>query len=226
MSIALDSFASSAAGTGNLTATSTPVGTIRGVLAFVVQTGAADDQISGVTAEGVAMTRVAFNPKAAAEAGAVYCYFLGTGVNAATSALVVTVTGAATKVAHIVCLTANADCGVVDSDVTINSGSLANPSVTLSTGGLTCFAAIGGFSGFGNLSNITPTAGWTGQLEEDFGSDSGFVYAYDTVAAADVTAGWTQAADDAIAVAVAVAEVSTYNGAMSGGLQNLEGGLQ
>jgi hypothetical protein len=138
-----------------------------------------------------------------------WAFFVGTSIPTGDQTVTVTVDGADTTSLRSGCaitLTAAADTEVVDSDGTINSTSATNPSVTLSLGGATAWAGIALASGANNPPDITPLTDWTSVAETDFGSSSGGVYRYDTVAATDVTCGWTQAADDAAAVCVAVKE--------------------
>jgi hypothetical protein len=185
--------------------THTPVGTPRGVVVGIAAPSGSDI-ISGVTYGGVAMGRVAVAAKAAAEAGSVYVYFLGTGIPTGAQTVTVTTSGVNTAIGHATTLTAAADTEVVDSDNTINSDSIANPSVTLSLGGRTSYCYIRFLSGQDAVGGITPFTGWTSRAENDAGTFTIGVYDYDTIGSTDVSAGWTQAADDAIAVAVAVSE--------------------
>ena len=57
------------------------------------------------------------------------------------------------------------------------------------------------------VAGTTPLASWTSRVEIDWGPQVGLMYTYDTIGTSDVTAGWTQAADDATMVALAVSEV-------------------
>ena len=207
MAVAYDAVSNATEGTGTLTWTHTPVGTPRGVQVFVVQNTGAADEVSGVTYGGVAMTETSDSPllKAAAEDGGVYSYFLGSSIPTGAQTVEVTVTGATTKAAVAITITAAADTTVQDT-ATISSDSATNPSVTLSLGSNTCFCAIGFMSGQASVGNITPSASWTSRYEFDFTSQTCGFYTYDTIGSSDVTAGWTQTADDAISIAVAITE--------------------
>lgn len=155
------------------------------------------------------MTEVSGSPNfGGGENGSTAMYFLGSSVPSGAQTVEVTVNDAGTKQAGVYTLTAGGDVEVVDSDGTINSTSLENPSVTLSHASRSCFDAIVFYTGQGDPLNYTPLTGWTARLEFDQGADGAGTYSYDTIDTPDVTAGWTQAADDAIMIAIAVAEVA------------------
>ena len=137
---------------------------------------------------------------------AVHAYFLGASIPTGAQTVAIDA-GASGAGGYAVTLTANADTEVVDSDNTINSDSVANPSVTLSLAGRSAFASIGFGSGQDDPTGIAPSANWTAQIEADGGAQTTGIYIYGVVSTTDVAAGWTQAADDAAAVAIAVAEV-------------------
>jgi hypothetical protein len=204
---ALDVASVSAAGTGSLSWTHTPVGTPRAVIVFVIQNAAGTDQVTGVTYGGTTMTEVNGSPNlhAAGETGAVYAYFLGSSISSGAQTVTVNVSGAASKRAIAYTLTANDDTEIVDSDGTIMSNSLANPSVLLSLAGRTSWVGIGFHSGQDAITGTTPLGSWT-DLEHDFGSQVGASYRFNTIGTSDVTAGWTQTADDAVMIGVAVSE--------------------
>lgn len=208
MTVAYDAVSNATEGTGNLSWTHTPVGTPAGVIVFVTQI-AGGDEVTGVTYGGVAMTEVTGSPnlKATGEPGAVYGYFLGSSIPTGAQTVTVTVDATGTnKAAVAITITAAANTTVQDTDVSINSDAATNPSATLALGGNTCFCAEGFFSGINAVGNVTPFADWTSRYEFDFTSQIGGVYTYDTIAAVDVTMGWTQTSEDAIAIGVAVTE--------------------
>jgi hypothetical protein len=211
MAVAYDAFssASDAGGGANLSWTHTPVGTPAGILVWIVMTGYTPSGTNAVscTYGGVDMgSPVAEAIKATGEVGSVVFYFLNTGIPTGAQTVTFDPVASAVKFGGAISLTGAADLEVVDSDATINTDSGTNPSVTLSLGSRTSFAAIGFFSGIGVDTGITPLTSWTSRAEHDFGASTAGVYTYDTIGTSDVTAGWTQAADDAIAVAVAVSE--------------------
>ena len=209
MTVAFDAFSDTTAGTGDLSWTHTPVGTPKGIIVFVVQ-NVAGSEISSVTYGGTAMAAVSGSPnnKALAEDGIVYCYFLGSSIPTGAQTVTVTVSGASVKTPGAISLTASNDTTVQDTDVTINSGSSANPSSTLLLGGNTCFCAIGFMSGQASVSNIDPLTNWTIGQQFDFTSQTAGMYTYDVIGSSDVTMGWTQTADDAIAIGIAVTELA------------------
>jgi hypothetical protein len=213
MAVAYDAFASNsdAGGAANLTWTHTPVGTPRGVLVWIVQTGATFSGTNAVSCSYGATdmgSPVAELIKTSGEVCTVTLYFLGSSVPTGAQTVTFDPVASATKFGGSITLTGNTDLEIVDTDSTISSDSSSNPSVTLGLTGRTSFAAIGFFSGIGVDTGITPLTSWTARAEHDFTPSMAGVYTYDTISSSDVTAGWTQAADDAVAIATAVSEVS------------------
>jgi len=219
--VAFDAASQELGDTGTLTWTHTPVGTPRGVLCWVVQFVGATDEVTGVTYGGVAMTEVSGSPllKAGGETAAVYLYFLGASIPTGAQTVTASVNGTGSnKNTYCFTVTGAANTEIVDVDATISSNSVANPSVTLSLGGRTSFAAIGFMSGAQTTAEATPSTNWTMPTNEwDPGTMVGGAYYYDIVASTDVAAGWTQAAEDAVAIAIAISEV-TATTRRSGGL--------
>ena len=185
--------------------THTPVGgDPRGVLVVLAQD--IDDRVpSAVTYGGISMAEVTGSPnrKSTGEAGLVSAWFLGTGIP--TGAQTVTIT-AAIRERLIACysVTANGDMVVEDTDVTINSDSVANPTATLSLGGRVCFCAQAVYSG----TTVTAVTGWTADQTIWQGAGHHSVQSFDTIGSTDVTAGWTQGADDAVGIGVAIREAA------------------
>lgn len=207
MAIAFDKFTDLGNGTGNISATHTPVGTPRGVIVHVTSTGASDE-VSGVTYGGTAMTEVTGSPVVlgGGEDGNVSSWFLGASIPTGAQTVTVTVSGATNKAAYCITYTASDDTEVVDTSST-SSTSAANPSFTVSLGGRSCAVSEIWYSGMGDPTNVTPLTGWTSRAEFDFGSDIGGIYTYDTIGTSDVTAGYTSGADDVVILATAIAEV-------------------
>lgn len=200
-------------GTGTLSWTHTPVGTPRGVVVGTVCNEGVN-QISSVTYGGVACAGDSTSRavKATAEDGEVRLFTLGASVPTGAQTVEVLVSGAAAKTAFCVTVTAADDVEVVDVDNSINSDSQSNPSGTLSLGGRSSFVVQVFFSGQDTLGGITPLSGWTADYEVDFGAQTGGWYSYNTVGTSDVTFGWTQTAEDALCVAVAIGEVVAASG--------------
>jgi hypothetical protein len=178
------------------------------------------DTVIGVTYGGVAMTRIGSSIKAAAESMCIFVYFLGTGVPTGQKNLVVTLGSSQVVAAVVSGILCDGDVAVVDVDSTINSNSLANPSVALQLAGRESYAMIGFCSGQDADTGVAPLAGWTSRLEGGFGTAVGCSYTFNTIGTTDVTAGWTQTAEDAVAVAVAVAQAIPAAG---GGLAAKQG---
>src|SRR5688572_24959886 len=198
MAILFDAFSESAGSTGTQTAAHSPVGTPKAVIAWTLQLNQVDE-ISTCTYGGEAMTEIATN-STAGESAFMHCFFLGAGVPDGPQNCVATASATTgIKVLYCVTVTAAGDVEVVDSDATI-AGTAANPSVTLSLGGRSSFAALCFWSGVDDPAaaspgGVQPLTNWTSLSEEDAGSESGGVYIYDIVSTADVTAGWAQASD-------------------------------
>lgn len=210
MAVAYDNFGTSAAGTTTRTISGfTPVGTPRAAIVFIIQNNQTDE-ISTVTYGGVEMTEVTGSPnaKATGQVGTVYAYFLGASIPTGAQDVVANASGTTgTKQSFVISLTADANTELVDQDATINTDSQENPAVTLSHAGRTCFDCISFISGQLAISGITPLTGWTSRNETDGGPFCYAVYTHDTPGTSDVSAGWTQTAEDALAIALAVSEV-------------------
>lgn len=208
MAVVFDAFSSSAQGQGTLSWTHTPVGTPRGVLVAVVE-NAATDEVTSVTYGSLTLQEVAGSPNlhTTGEVGGVHVFFAGEAIPTGAQTVTVNVgAGAIDKRAGVWTVTADRDCSLADVDATINSDSLANPSVTLELAGRAAIALICFHSGQQQSTGITPLSGWTGQLENDFGAQQGAWYRGPVLTSADITAGWTQTAEDATMIAVAVTD--------------------
>lgn len=195
-------------GTGDRAFNANPGSAPKGCVVFIIH-NANSDFIAGVDYGGVALTEVTGSPlgKAGGEPGIVHAFFAGSGLPSGAQSVTVDTTSGSTYCAVCYVLGGAADLELVDIE-TLNSNSLANPSMTLSLGGRECFAAVGGFSGQDTFGGVTPLSGWANSAEQDFGSQMGISYAYNTIGTSDVTAGWTQTAEDVLAIAVAVGEIS------------------
>ncbi len=213
MAVAFDAFSNIKQDVQNLniSGTFTPTGTPRGIIVF--PTGAiATTQVgpTGCTYGGVAMSLVVSNVLTSSEGGWLRFFFLGSGIPTGTQTVASSgISGNSADDWNMYCIsvTATTDTEVVDSDNTINSASQANPSVTLSLASRTCFAALAFASGQGAVSGTSPLANWTSRGETDIGAGVLGCYTFNTIGSSDVTAGWTQTADDAVAIAVAISEV-------------------
>lgn len=169
------------------------------------------NEITAVTYGGVALSAVSGSPnaKATGETGIVQAFFLGSGVPSGAQTVAYTTSGSTvTHQGYCVTVTATASTEVVATNVAINSDSQADPSSTLGLSGRTCFCCELIYSGQAAIASITPFSGWTSQHEAAASGDTLAYYTYDTVGSSDVTVGWTQTADDALMIAVAVSEVA------------------
>lgn len=217
MAVAFDAFANAGeftAATDPKTWTHTPVGTPRGVVVFIQQTGTASDFVNGtVSYGGVAMTRVPTNGFAvdsAIEVASIYAYFLGSGIP--TGAQTVSIdhdTGIfGTKHAISVTLTASSDTEIVASGKLENDA--ANPSIALDSGARTAIKLFNLYSGRDALANITNTAGMTRIAASKYAAGNFcYVYGYRTTpGTGSETVVQTADSDDVAMIGIAVAEVA------------------
>lgn len=211
--VAFDASSNATPGGGDLSWTHTPVGTPSAVLCCLVSLNDGD-AVNTITYGAASLTEVALSPnaKATGEDGSVYCFFLGAGIQTGAQTVSISVNGADIKAATVVTLTAGANTEVVDTDASINSDSLLDPSSTLSLSGRTSFAMIAFYSGQNATSGFAPLANWTSRQEASGGIESAGFYTFDTIGTSDVTAGWTQTAEDAVAISVAISEVAAGGG--------------
>lgn len=216
MTVALDVVSIVASGTGdrsyNHVTTASPAGIYTFILAGT--TAGTTDIVVGACYGGIVMAEDTVSPivKTAVERMQAHLFKLETGVPSGSQIVNIDVNTADNWMSGTISLTAAGAVEVVDSDNSINSNSIVSPSTTLSLGGRTSFCAIGLVSGQNAVTGISPRAGWTVRDESDFGGQSSGIYTYDTIASTDVVAGWTQTAEDAIAIAFAVSEVVVAGG--------------
>ena len=207
--VALDQVTGAGPSSGTLTWTHTPVGTPRAVV-VACESGNTADSFNAVTYGSATLTEVTGSPNvlAGGEGGNVSAFFVGTGIPTGAQTVTVTVLDATSKACAVYTLTAAADTEVVDTDVTINSASLTNPFATLSIGGRTSWATMGLYSGVDTISvEVTPRTNWTSLSAYDLGTEGIGDHRYNIIGSSDVNCGWTQAANDAVAVCLAVSEV-------------------
>jgi len=218
MTVAFDVFGASASGSSDRTIEHNPTGTPRGVVMWLSSSPGVD-RANAASYEGVALAEVTGSPNnlGTGETGTVSCFFLGASVptNDPATALI-TLTGGGENILYVVTLTAAADTEVVDSDGSINSTSVENPAATLSLAGRDSWCGIGFWSGQDAATGITPFANWTSRSENDISTELQACYTYDTIGSTDVSAGWTQTAEDAVGISVAISEVAAPGGAIAG----------
>lgn len=205
MAIAFDAVAQGAAIDVSASWTHTPVGTPRGILVGVY-TGVINGATPvSATYGGVAMSRVGTSI-GTGETFAVATFFLGSGIPTGAQTVVATASELSFVQGVSTSLTASNNTTVFSTG-TINSASVSNPSVPLPLGTRLCFAQLNLISGQDDPLNVAPLTGWTAQVTGNpAATATTALYTYDVIGRTDVTAGWTQAADDAVAVAVAVSE--------------------
>jgi len=199
--------------TGNWSWTHTPVGTPRGVVVAIVQSGSgATDDVSAVTYGGVGLTRVRRDQRTVTEQGATYLYHLGSGVPTGAQTVAIT-SGAVVKQAYCYTMTAAAGMDTaVDAANGADLGIIANPSVTVThTGTLSGWAgyAIHAYGAAAPVSTGLQT-GETFRFGVDFGAFSGMTYSrHGGADAASSTYGYTTlASDDQLITALVVTEVA------------------
>lgn len=211
MPVGFDSAFTGTTGTGNLTIPCTPVGTIRGVWVGINQTDqtGGQDQISGVTYGGVALVRKSFISKTTGEACSVYQYFLGASIPTGNQNCIITVSGANSKNAVVVLMTADGDTEV-DNVGSMSSDSIQNPSfVIATTTGRNTFIAAVLMSAESSPVDIAPGGDYTQLNEIDFGTKVGsWIRRTNNAAGGNVTVNWTTTnLDDNVAAGAAIAEI-------------------
>lgn len=222
MAVAFDADSNVASSTGNLEWTHTPVGTPKGVAVLVLQPGPqtpgfGEDQVSGVTYGGVAMTRVlAAQLTTGGEQGVVYLYFLGSGIPTGAQTVKVTVKTtagpAAPKRATATTLTATNNTEAVASGSQILD-STANPSVSLSVPeGKEAFVIGGLCSGHESAANVTPNGSYTQILEWTGGTSSmtmSHIRRTANSSGGSTTVSWTATAENTVDAAMAIGETTS-----------------
>lgn len=181
-----------------------PVGTPRGIIVLIV-TNDTTDTVTSVTYDGTTMNRVRWQ-NVGGENGSAYAYFLGANVPTTDPATVtVNFTGTNNHMGCSVSVTAADDTSVADHQGLANT-SLANPSLTLTTSVDTItYGAL--YSGTAGPTSTAPDANHTDIQETDLGAETASCIRRSAVVSAGSPAvGWTVAADDVAAVALAVRE--------------------
>lgn len=208
MTLALDSSGSPASSTGNFSFTHTPAGTPRAIIIGIIQDVGSGDEVTAVTYGGVPVPRIGSVFKATGETSSVYVYHLGAGIPTGPQTVAVTVDFVASNKRVVVwALTGAKDTAVINVQTVVNDV-LQDPLVTLQLGGNSAWCAIVFNSGQNLVASIAPLASWTATLTQQWAGNTktGGGFRYNTVAAVDVAAGWTQASDDAAMVAIAIIE--------------------
>lgn len=195
--------------------THTPVGVPRGVIVQIVQNVGTTDEVTGVTYGGVAMARVAAGTvfhTTGAEDGAVYTYFLGSSIPTGARTVLVSVDGTGSdKTAACCTVTApgNTEAGPAG---TLDSGGVANPSVTISTPADIEFFVVGAIlSGVNAISGIAPSASYTEIYEQNIGANqvASFIRRTSNSQSASVVVDWVAASDEAGVGAATVRDESS-----------------
>lgn len=183
--------------------THTPSGTPRGIIVLIA-TNDTTDTITGVTYGTATMHRVRWQ-SVGGENGSAYAYFLGQNVPTGAQTVTVTFTGANNHMGCSVSVTA-ADDTSVEAQGGVSSTSLANPSITLTTT-VTTLTYGSLYSGAAGPTSTAPDGNHTDIQETDLGVETAScIRRSATVAAGTPAVGWTVAADDVAAVAIAVRE--------------------
>ncbi|HUU44171.1 MAG TPA: hypothetical protein VM118_00435, partial [Acidobacteriota bacterium] len=206
--------------TGTFTTTTswthTPVGggaAPEGVIVFIVVNNSVADDCTTVTYGGTGMAEVALSPNISnqGEDSVTYGYFLGATVPTGAQTVAVTCTGTFTKKAYATSVEATeGDMTVVDT--TAAEGVTANPSDTLSLGGVVSYCAMGWFSGVANTGSVNPATDWNSSYELDEGSQMVGMYTYSIIASSDVTFGLSQGNDEYNILGVCIREPAAAGG--------------
>jgi len=187
----------------------TPTGTLNAVCVLISSNQAfSTATITSVEYGGVTMTQEALEDKTTGENAWTAIYTLYSGIPAGSQDAVVVMSNATT--ARLMCafgLNGDAPMSTVTTTAYQNDN-VADPTATLSLGGITSYCAQAIYTGKSATTGWSPLAGWGSDFnhEIDFGPSTGGLESYDTIASADVTIGFTQTADDAMMMGIAIRE--------------------
>lgn len=178
MAIAFDADSHSGAETADYNWPHTPVGTPRGVVVIIVQSGTEADEVNAVTYGGVPMTEIALSPFTYTVSnkpiGAIHGFFLGSDIPTGEQSIAVDMSAGAADTQQAVAwsVTADDDTEVVDT-TTFESEVETTPSITLAVpAGVEAFIAGTIHSGNNMDANIVPGADYTETWARDFGTNS------------------------------------------------------
>ena len=195
-----------------------------GVVVFVVVETTTADDVLGVKYNAVSMDEVTGSPliKSSGETAAVHAFFLGASIVGGTKTVAVDLDGTSPETfAFAITFDAAADLEInTISDVTCTNpatpdyelcaDSIQSPSETLALGSVTSAVIMGWFFGDGSTGGSTPLGNWEDLAQEaDYGANTCGMYAYETIASANVAIGWSTGAntDDTVAIAFSINEV-------------------
>lgn len=194
MTIARDAFSKGTPGSSAASPiewTHTPVGTPRGAVVGANTIEGNQDQVGAVTYGGVVCAEVSNSPWTNNVAGQAndfssHLFFLGSGLPTGAQTVSVEVTNSDTTAPYALTVTADGDAEVEN-----NVGGNGTDT-SLGLNGQTCLVAMTGCGGAG-AGAPTAKSGWTAEDVTLVGNDYAVFFTYDTVASADVTAGWNDA---------------------------------
>lgn len=204
----------------NLAWVHVPTGTPAGVIIVAQLPLAGADVFSTVSYGGIVLPRIGqFVGKTSGEAMCTAIYGLTSGIPTGNQAAFISTVSTSIIVGYAITVTAARDTQISGCDFSINNDSIANPTSTVAVGARSSFSCIGIISGQDASANVTPSAGWTSRFKGNYGATTSALFTNDTVGTSDVTAGWTQTADDAVAISIAISEVF-WQGSEIYGLSN------
>lgn len=188
----------------------TPVNAAKGIVVAAVINGAVDDQFTGITVEGVAMSRVDFAIDSAGETGRAELWFLaGLFASGVAQTIQITTTGGAgTKWATVASVTSVSTPEIADSGKL--EGDQANPQIALDTfpsSSLRMAVVFSGHDAAATLVAVTGMVTATGTAEHDFGTAVAKLGRQSTWSD-QYTIGWTAASEDVAMVAIAIGEAA------------------
>ena len=202
-----DAVSKGSGSTGNLSWTHTPrtSGALGGILVFVIHGSVSTDQVSSVTYGGVTMTEVANSPLLSSGGSAVYAYHLGSSIPTGAQTVAVTVSGATIKHPWAISFTSPSGSTAVDATATIDSLSVDDPTISLTT---TKRATIAGglFSGIAGASHVIAGTGYLEVGDVNFGTSSASIITSQlSVSPGALSVPWvSDATDEAAGIAVAL----------------------
>lgn len=186
----------------------TPTGIPRGVIVFIAQAGASNDQMVRVTYGGVPLNRIWSASDTAGEPGRVYGFFLGNAVPPGTQTVSVLHSGgSATKIATAITLTGSRDIEMAQLPDRLEQDR-ANPQLELDSGTRYALRYCVIYSGQNSVGNLTALSGMTALSDNDLGSSVTRIDRETSTSTGSTVIGYVATSDDVAMMAVAFTEIT------------------
>lgn len=190
----------------------TPTAIPKGVVVFITQTGASNDQIIRVTYGGVPLNRIWSASDTAGESGRVYGFFLGNAVPTGTQSVSIVHRGnSQTKIAAAITFGGSNDIEIAQPPDRLQQDQ-ANPRIALDSGTKAALRYCVIFSGHDSVGNLDLLLGMTGLNNNDFGASITRIDRESSPSTGSTTIGYTATSEDVAMMAVAFAEITIGGG--------------